>query len=79
MHEKTGASEMVERILIMLSQYLVSNETLQLNNTFKLYFKILSIDSIKFKNYNSNKRKVKRTPNFYLNRKKNNWCQNKSK
>ena len=70
MHEKTGASEMVERILIMLSQYLVSNETLQLNNTFKLYLKILSIDSIKFKNYNSNKRKVKRTPNFYLNRKK---------
>ena len=45
----TGAAEMVERILNMLSQYLISNQTLQLNNTFKLYLKILSIDSMKFK------------------------------
>ena len=61
---------MVERILNMLSQYLISNQTLQLNNTFKLYLKILSIDSVKFKNYNRNKPNKKRTPNFYLNRKK---------
>ena len=54
----------------MLSQYLISNQTLQLNNTFKLYLKILSIDSVKFKNYNRNKTNKKRTPSFYLNRKK---------
>ena len=70
LHEQTGAAEMVDRILNMLSQYLVSNQTLKLDKTFKLYLKILSIDSMKFKNYNSNKRKIKRTPNFYLNRKK---------
>ena len=60
----------MERILTMLSQYLISNQSLQLNNTFKLYLKILSIDSIKFKNYNSTKKQTKRTPNFYLNKKK---------
>ena len=70
MHEKTGAAEMVERILSMLSQYLISNQTLKLNQTFKLYLKILSIDSMKFKNYNSSRKKIKRTPNFYINRKK---------
>jgi hypothetical protein len=60
---------MVERILNMLSQFLISNQTLQLNKTFKLYLKILSIDSIKFKNYNSIKKKTKRTPSFYLRKK----------
>jgi hypothetical protein len=60
---------MVERILNMLSQFLISNQTLQLNKTFKLYLKILSIDSIKFKNYNSLKKKTKRTPSFYLRKK----------
>ena len=64
---------MVERILTMLSQYLISNQALQLNNTFKLYLKIISIDSIKFKNYNSTKKQVKRTTNFYLNKKKTDW------
>ena len=40
----------------MLSQYLISNQSLQLNNTFKLYLKILSIDHQKFKNqYNAKK------------------------
>jgi hypothetical protein len=61
---------MVGRILNMLSQYLVSNQTLKLNKTFKLYLKILSIDSAKFKNYNSLKKTSKRTPAFYLSRKK---------
>ena len=61
---------MVERILNMLSQYLISNQTLKLDNTFKLYLKILSIDSMKFRNYNSIKKTKKRTPNFYINRKK---------
>ena len=70
LHETNGAAEMVEHVLNMLSQYLISNETLKLNKTFKLYLKILSIDRMKFQNYNSNKRKIKRTPNFYLNRKK---------
>lgn len=33
---------MVDRLLSMLNQYLVSNKTLQLDNTFKVYLKILS-------------------------------------
>ena len=61
---------MVERILNMLSQYLISNQTLKLNNTFKLYLKILSIDSMKFRNYNRTKKNKKRNANFYINRKK---------
>lgn len=60
---------MVEKILNMLSQFLISNQTLQLNKTFKLYLKILSIDSMKFKNYNSIKKTTKRNPSFYLRKK----------
>jgi hypothetical protein len=42
-------NEMIERILKMLQQFLISNNSLRLNNTFKVYVKVLSIDHIKYK------------------------------
>ena len=38
------ATEMTDRALTMLSQYLISNQSLQLNSTFKIYLKILSLE-----------------------------------
>ena len=40
---------MVERILKMLEQFLISNQTLKLNETFKVYLKVLSIEHMKYK------------------------------
>lgn len=42
LHEDTASAEMVDRLLSMLNQYLISNKTLQLDETFKVYLKILS-------------------------------------
>ena len=38
----TSAKEMVDRLLGMLNQYLISHQKLQLDNDFKVYIKILS-------------------------------------
>lgn len=38
-----SAIELTDRALTMLAQYLISNQTLELNSTFKVYLKILSI------------------------------------
>ena len=38
-----SSSEMVQRVLTMLQQYLVSNQNLQLDETFKIYLKVLSV------------------------------------
>lgn len=42
LHHNTSPTEMVDRLLSLLNQYLVSNQNLQLNKTFKVYLKILS-------------------------------------
>ena len=42
--DSTAAIEMTDRALTMLSEYLVSNQTLELNSTFKIFLKILSIE-----------------------------------
>ena len=39
-----SAMEITDRALTMLSQYLVSNQNLELNSTFKVYLKVLSIE-----------------------------------
>jgi len=39
-----AAVEMTDRILSMLSQYLLSNQSLTLNESFQVYLKVLSID-----------------------------------
>ena len=57
--------EMVERVLKMLEQFLVSNQTLRLNDTFKVYLKVLSIEHLKFKANFKQRIHPKRTKQFY--------------
>ena len=70
LHNKDDAKLMVERVLKMLYQYLISNQTLKLDETFKVYLKILSVDHLRYKEANSNKRKhPKRNKNYYATKK----------
>jgi hypothetical protein len=46
---QTDSKEMVDRILQILNQYLTSNQTLEINNTFKVYVQILSVGHSKLK------------------------------
>lgn len=45
------ASSLVDRLLGMLNSYLISNQNLELNNTFKIYVNVLSLDKDHFKKY----------------------------
>ena len=67
LHEKTAAGEMIDRMLIMLENFLISNQALKLNETFKVYLKILSIDHLNYKRKTALKTisPKKRTPAFY--------------
>lgn len=56
LHDNIGPTEMVDRLLSLLNQYLVSNKTLQLNKTFKVYLKILSSEHSKIKKVEKNKK-----------------------
>ena len=44
-----AANEMTDRLLSMLNQYLLSNQHLELNKSFQIYFKVLSVEHSKFK------------------------------
>jgi hypothetical protein len=56
---------MVERLLKMLDQFLISNQTLKLDETFKVYLKVLSIDHTNFKKTIKGRIHKKRTSRFY--------------
>ncbi len=58
-----GVDQMIERVLKMLQQFLISNNSLRLNNTFKVYVKVLSIDHMKYKK----SRKKKNNPKKHFN------------
>ena len=60
-----SSTEMVQRVLQMLEQFLVSNQTLTLNDSFKVYLKVLSVDHMHFKNNQKPKMNKKRTKAFY--------------
>ena len=45
--DQSTAIEVTDRALTMLAQYLISNESLELNSTFKVYLKILSVEHMK--------------------------------
>lgn len=47
-----AAAEMTDRMLSMLWQYLLSNQSLVLNDSFQVYLKILSVDHMKFSQNN---------------------------
>ena len=59
-----GATEMVERILSMLTQFLISNQSLQINKSFKVYVKILSINHMASR---ATRQHIKRNKLFYKN------------
>ena len=60
-----SSNQLIERILTMLEQFLVSNQTLKLDETFKVYLKVLSIEHM-----SSHKRlHPKRTKAFYKKKK----------
>jgi len=49
----------------MLEQFLISNQTLKLDETFKVYLKVLSIDHMNFRNTSARRTHTKRTTAFY--------------
>jgi hypothetical protein len=56
---------MVDRVLKMLDQYLISNQSLKLDETFKIYLKVLSIEHMKYKEKTKGRTHLKRTKKFY--------------
>ena len=51
---------MTDRVLSMLYQYLLSYQSLELNETFQVYLKILSVEHSKFKGIQRPKKVVKK-------------------
>ena len=47
-----SAGEITDRVLSMLAQYLLSNQSLALNDTFQVYLKILSMDHMDYRKTN---------------------------
>ena len=60
-----SGTQIIERVLKMLEQFLISNQTLKLDETFKVYLKVLSIPHIKFNQNNRKRVHRKRTKQFY--------------
>jgi len=46
----SAAADIIDQALTMLSQYLVSNQALELNSTFKVYLKVMSIQHMEARN-----------------------------
>lgn len=55
---------MVDRILQMFDQFLISNQTLQLNETFKVFLKVLSVEHMNSKKNEKNEYILKGQVNF---------------
>lgn len=55
------STKLVDKLLSMLNTYLISNQNLELNNSFKIYVNVLSIDQEK---YNKNKKPKKQYKRF---------------
>ena len=53
-----NSAEMIERLMKMLNQFLISNQSLRVNDTFKVYVKVLSIDHLNHKKQNPPRKKV---------------------
>ena len=57
---QSNGSEMVERLLTILNLFLISNQSMRVDDTFKVYVKVLSIDHMNFKKTQKEKKKPKR-------------------
>jgi hypothetical protein len=55
-----GSSEMVQRLLAILNQFLMSNQSLKVNETLKIYVKILSVEHLKYKTTQKSKKNPKK-------------------
>ena len=64
-----SGTDIVDRVLKMLEQFLISNQTLKVDETFKVYLKVLSIPHIKFKQNDRKRVHRKRTKEFYKRKK----------
>jgi len=49
LQDPNAAAEMTDRVLSMLYEYLLSNQSLVLNETFQIYLKILSVDHMAYR------------------------------
>jgi len=58
---------MTDRLLSMLYQYLLSNQNLELNRSFQIYFKILSVEHSKFKKTQPQRtRAIRKRPKIHV-------------
>ncbi len=57
--------EMIQRLLQMLNQFLISNQSLKVNETFKVYVKVLSVNHLRYKATQKPKKKYKRKVKHY--------------
>ena len=64
-----SGSEIVDRVLKMLEQFLISNQTLKLDNTFKVYLKVLSVAHMKYKKM-TRKEHIAKEPKNFINEEK---------
>ncbi len=76
-----NSNEMVQRLLQMLNQFLISNQSLKLNETYKVYVKVLSVNHLQFKATQKPKQKYKRKMKHYGSKRNSNvdkynfyWC-----
>lgn len=56
LHDEITSTEMVDRVLGLFNQYLISHKALELNKTFKVYLKILSAAHSKLKSLPSRRK-----------------------
>ena len=63
------SQQMVERVLTMLEQFLVSNQTLKLDQTFQVYLKVLSVKHMVHKMTVKPSGNKKRTKEYYKKKK----------
>lgn len=64
--DSSSATDITDRALTMLSQYLISNQVLELNSSFKVYLKILSIEHMQSLPPKRNLRKRKFTGRLHV-------------
>lgn len=49
LQDENAAAEITDEVLSMLNQYLISNQSLQVNETFQVYIKILSYEHMEYR------------------------------
>ena len=66
MQSDDSAAQMTDRVLTMLYQFLLSNQALELNETFQIYLKVLSIDHSTFNASLKPRKQYKKRPRLHV-------------